>query len=225
MSIPNRLLLDISSNNSSSNLDRIAFLSSQLQRFTMDDIDLKEDEHHLEDLVYKLYKKLYVASARNVHYTLEPQGVCIREDNIKLIIFVHTSPQNVEQRTSIRETWAQKKILHQYNYKIVFVTGFNQNMSMSQLSAESEQHKDLLLVDFVDSYHNLTFKALSWQKWVLLNCNHIKYVLKTDDDVFINISMLDTFVKKELPTAPSVGIWCNLWNDIPVRQPGRNGCY
>ena len=155
MSIPNRLLLDISSNNSSSNLDRIAFLSSQLQRFTMDDIDLKEDEHHLEDLVYKLYKKLYVASARNVHYTLEPQGVCIREDNIKLIIFVHTSPQNVEQRTSIRETWAQRKILHQNNYKIVFVTGFNQNMSMSQLSTEAEQHKDLLLVDFVDSYHNL----------------------------------------------------------------------
>jgi beta-1,3-galactosyltransferase 1 len=41
--------------------------------------------------------------------------------------------------------------------------------------------------DFIDSYTNLTLKSVFMLKWVVNHCRSVPFVLKTDDDMLINI--------------------------------------
>lgn len=60
--------------------------------------------------------------------------------------------------------------------------------------------------DFRDTYHNLTLKSVAMLKWVNLTCtkNNVtefpQRLLKTDDDIFINIDRLLRVIQ-EMPNA------------------------
>ena len=55
---------------------------------------------------------------------------------------------------------------------------------------ESETHGDILQERFEDSYRNLTIKTMLILKWYNQKCSHIPYLLKVDDDVFVNTKNL-----------------------------------
>lgn len=51
---------------------------------------------------------------------------------------------------------------------------------------------------FQDSYHNLTLKTVMGLKWMSIFCPHAKFILKTDDDIYVNVPLLtSTAVEKE----------------------------
>lgn len=52
------------------------------------------------------------------------------------------------------------------------------------------RYGDIVQEDFVDSYRNLTHKAIMALRWVSQNCQNAKLILKADDDIFINIFKL-----------------------------------
>lgn len=60
----------------------------------------------------------------------------------------------------------------------------------SNLSSESQTYGDILQESFVDSYANLTLKSVMLLKWFTRECDNIPYVLKTDDDMYINLKQL-----------------------------------
>ncbi|GAB1600411.1 beta-1,3-galactosyltransferase 5-like, partial [Argonauta hians] len=43
---------------------------------------------------------------------------------------------------------------------------------------------------YTDSYVNLSIKSLSYLRWVKHSCRKTQFVLKTDDDVYINLPLL-----------------------------------
>lgn len=43
---------------------------------------------------------------------------------------------------------------------------------------------------FIDTYNNLTLKTISALEWSWTHCSRVQYVLKTDDDVYINTPVL-----------------------------------
>ena len=45
---------------------------------------------------------------------------------------------------------------------------------------------DMAFGNFIDSYKNLTLKTLSLVNWVKQSCKRPRYLLKVDDDIFIN---------------------------------------
>ncbi|ELW69543.1 Beta-1,3-galactosyltransferase 4 [Tupaia chinensis] len=45
----------------------------------------------------------------------------------------------------------------------------------------------LILAAFQDSYRNLTLKTLSGLNWADKHCPRARYILKTDDDVYVNV--------------------------------------
>ena len=51
---------------------------------------------------------------------------------------------------------------------------------------EAEDHNDVVLEDFHDTYLNLTLKTTFLLKWVDKDCPAAKFVFKVDDDVFVN---------------------------------------
>ena len=59
-----------------------------------------------------------------------------------------------------------------------------------RIRIESETHGDILQERFEDSYLNLTIKTMLLLKYYNQNCSHIPYMLKADDDVFLNTKNL-----------------------------------
>jgi hypothetical protein len=93
-------------------------------------------------------------------------------------------------RQTVRQTWANQKHWPNHVVRTVFfvgrVHGENASVVEAALKVENRQYGDVIQADFVDTYRNLTLKAVSALHWVTLNCNKTTYMVKTDDDVVIN---------------------------------------
>lgn len=104
-----------------------------------------------------------------------------------VIAYVHSSPQHFERRIMIRRTWANLAHYDQLGLKTFFVVGVPQNQSTwPRLQAEAQNYGDVVIADFIDSYANLTFKNLAGLRFVREYCKHVPFVLKVDDDTFVD---------------------------------------
>ncbi|XP_076459115.1 lactosylceramide 1,3-N-acetyl-beta-D-glucosaminyltransferase-like [Babylonia areolata] len=56
--------------------------------------------------------------------------------------------------------------------------------------SEAEAFDDIVVGDFKDSYQNLSLKMAMVLQWVDLYCASAKYMLKADEDTFINVPLL-----------------------------------
>lgn len=65
-----------------------------------------------------------------------------------------------------------------------------QQQVFHSLLQESEAYHDILLGDFKDTYHHISYKALTAIWWVVHYCPTPPLILKTDDDIFVNIFAL-----------------------------------
>lgn len=80
---------------------------------------------------------------------------------------------------------------------MAFVLGATNIQSIEDsLEAESYMYSDIIRGRFIDSYNNLTLKTISSLEWVDTYCPRAAYVLKTDDDMFINVLRLMAFIDK-----------------------------
>ena len=52
---------------------------------------------------------------------------------------------------------------------------------------ENIQHGDIVQGNFFDSYRNLSYKATMGNLWVSEFCEQAEFVVKTDDDMFIDL--------------------------------------
>jgi len=57
----------------------------------------------------------------------------------------------------------------------------------AEVEAEFAQHRDLVQGNFIDSYRNLTLKAVMGLRWMSTYCSEAPFAIKTDDDTFLNI--------------------------------------
>ena len=113
-----------------------------------------------------------------------------------LMIYVHTDPENAERRRTVRSTWASKDILEKYNAKILFITGYIKNKdTLVALENENMLHQDILQGNFTDTYRNLTYKAVTALRWVSDYCSNATFVLKTDDDIVVDIHRVVRLMK------------------------------
>ena len=63
------------------------------------------------------------------------------------------------------------------------------------LNAESSLHQDLVFLDMIDSYQNLTLKVTLGLKWALNFHPNGQFFTKIDDDSFLKVKALENYVK------------------------------
>ena len=92
---------------------------------------------------------------------------------------------------------------------------------------ESEQYGDILRGEFVDTYNNLTLKALLVLKYASEHCKQVPFLLKSDDDMLINIPYMVRVLRKHSLLKRSIighpnnstvlrsGKWNISYNDFP----------
>ncbi|KAF7993057.1 hypothetical protein HCN44_005838 [Aphidius gifuensis] len=137
-----------------------------------------------------------------------------------LYIIICSSVNNQDQRNAIRNTWGSSQHLEALNYsvKINFILGHSEiNHDNDLVSIEADKYGDIIQENFHDSYNNLTIKVGMILKWVNKNCKGIKYLMKTDDDMFVNIDNLLTALSSK-PHDTNILIGHLVENQIPIRD-------
>lgn len=113
----------------------------------------------------------------------------------RLLILITSAQTHDDARMSIRQTWGHYGARHDIGMAFVLGRGTNETVNKA-LSEENFMYGDLIRGNFIDSYNNLTLKTISSLEWVDQHCSRAKYILKTDDDMFINVPKLLTFLKQ-----------------------------
>lgn len=113
--------------------------------------------------------------------------------DLKLLVLITSAQAHMEARMAIRQTWGHYGTRR--DVSMAFVLGRNTNETLNlALSQENFIYGDLIRGHFIDSYNNLTLKTISSLEWVDKHCSRAKFILKTDDDMFINIPKLLTYL-------------------------------
>lgn len=106
--------------------------------------------------------------------------------HLKLVVIIHTAPDHFQHRTRIRDTWGHFKSLP--NISVAFLIGkSDDDLIENGLLFENEIYNDIIRSDLVESYKYLTLKSISMLEWMSKKCHHAKFLLKIDDDVFLNV--------------------------------------
>ncbi|XP_014778606.1 beta-1,3-galactosyltransferase 5 isoform X1 [Octopus bimaculoides] len=148
-------------------------------------------------------------------YTIPGEKICGHRSPF-LLIFVVSLHTRRSQRDAIRSTWGSVSIgkpwpRSQYGNqpsnpppnlftKVVFLFGYHPNDTHNrELLHESAQHNDVVQANFTESYRNLTRKVLMGLKWARQYCPQAKFVMKIDDDTFVNVPMVfDYLLSKDV---------------------------
>ena len=151
-----------------------------------------------------------------------------REDGnhgIYFMVLVHSAPDHFVERQAIRTTWGSVKSLKKWSIRLVFLLGQVRSVNQDWISTqdnilrESEIYGDLVSGNFEDTYRNLTYKHIMGYKWALSHCPTAKFILKTDDDAFIDIFQLFDFTIRTYGSDPVDVLLCNVYPEgtKPVR--------
>ncbi|XP_005390171.2 PREDICTED: beta-1,3-galactosyltransferase 4 [Chinchilla lanigera] len=112
-----------------------------------------------------------------------------------LLILVCTAPENRNRRDAIRATWGGLRRARGLRVRTLFVLGEPRGQppaggARADLAREAAAQGDVVQAAFRDTYRNLTLKTLVGLSWASAHCPQARYVLKTDDDVYVNVPEL-----------------------------------
>lgn len=128
-------------------------------------------------------------SPDSYHYLLNQPAVC-RDRSPFLVFLVPVGPQEAAAREAVRRTWGSSG----RDTVTLFFTGLPEggqgSGAQEELEEESRQQADIIQVNFVDSYHNLTIKTMLMMRWLDTHCPTASYAMKVDADIFVNVFRL-----------------------------------
>ncbi|XP_063601551.1 beta-1,3-galactosyltransferase 5-like [Penaeus indicus] len=132
----------------------------------------------------------------NIHHLwVEPNEVLktCQNKKVDVLVIVPTSAANQEAREAVRKSWNGN---FPASWPVMFYLGATNNPQLqNKITEEGQQYGDIAQdLSFFDSYNNLTLKTLSLVSWAHKFCRKANYVLKIDDDVFLNTRKFRDFI-------------------------------
>lgn len=134
----------------------------------------------------------------NYTYVIDARHTCEPADDVtsvpSIVVIVHSRISSSDQRDAIRNTWGVASRRYdddQPMVKIVFLLGRDLNSSTTtRIEQENRLYRDVIVADFKDTYRNLTLKSLYGMHWARTLCRSAEYIVKADDDVYLDIDLL-----------------------------------
>lgn len=92
------------------------------------------------------------------------------------------------KQKAIRTTYANHEDQDDLKYQVFFAVAASLDDSLVvSIRQENAIHNDIIQWNFTDSYENLIIKSTAIMKWASVNCDSSEFIIKADDDVYINI--------------------------------------
>ena len=163
---------------------------------------------------------IIIKEPTRLNYLLHNPHKCSSQRSRSAIVFVSSAVHNVHHRRLIRDTWGAVTHMEPYSVRTVFMLGFTYNNTLqAQIVKESHSNKDIIQGSFVDSYRNMTYKHLMALGWISDFCPNSNVIIKVDDDMYINMTQLRTYLLEVYDTTPRIKyMYCVLH----VRGPTRD---
>ena len=119
--------------------------------------------------------------------------------SIDLLVVITSSHDHRDNRQSLRDSWLMYSQNNTSNMRYVFILGETSDIALFQnLIKEAEEYNDIVIANFQDTNRNLTLKTIAGFHWANKHCAHVQFVMKTDDDVYVNIpGLLDVLMAEK----------------------------
>ncbi|XP_071099731.1 beta-1,3-galactosyltransferase 5-like [Haliotis cracherodii] len=125
---------------------------------------------------------------RDLRVILGDKTVCGDVALIHAVFVVHSAVGNYPRREIIRQIFRRDPYYKKYTIRLLFLFGQPHEMKLQDnITQEFRQYGDIVQGVFLDTYHNLTYKAVMGMKWISQNCRNVKYIVKMDDDVIVDL--------------------------------------
>jgi hypothetical protein len=133
-------------------------------------------------------------------------------DTVDLLFVIISSSSHFLERQSIRETWGSMPDAFGVHSQRLFIIGYHSGGNFYRdISNEATHEQDLLYLTTDD--HSNTLKELHAYRWLEQTCSNVKYIFKTEDDLFLNSLLLHELVR-ELKKQPETTRNRNLYNAV-----------
>ncbi|XP_033747172.1 beta-1,3-galactosyltransferase 5-like [Pecten maximus] len=142
-----------------------------------------------------------------------------RADNVFILFLVKSSYRHIAQRDAIRRTWGDERYMTYFKIRTIFVLGLPPGDTDSRVNTEWRLHRDILQINFTDTYMNNTLKMMASVYWTTEFCEHAQFVIMIDDDFYVSLEVLITLLQK-LP--PELQQMLYLGNIFTFRKPSRD---
>ncbi|XP_033006764.1 UDP-GlcNAc:betaGal beta-1,3-N-acetylglucosaminyltransferase 7 [Lacerta agilis] len=141
--------------------------------------------------------------------------------DIHLLIVVKSVITQHDRREAIRRTWGQEREVEGRKVRTLFLLGVASKEEeranyQKLLDYEDRIYGDILQWDFLDSFFNLTLKEVHFLKWFNIYCDHVRYIFKGDDDVYVSPGNILEFLEDQ--KADNLFVGDVLFKARPIRK-------
>ena len=156
-------------------------------------------------------------------YDIQPRrNVCRSDISVRLFVFIFSLPSNFKRRQMIRSSWLSSSHFKDNELSYVFLLGYERTHKDTRIYREAETYGDIVLVDFQESFCHLTLKGIAGLHFTTTFCPNAKFVMKTDDDIFINMFLLQNMLKGMMDSKKTEKVLMGLvWIQGDVFRSGR----
>ncbi|XP_071540389.1 lactosylceramide 1,3-N-acetyl-beta-D-glucosaminyltransferase-like [Panulirus ornatus] len=159
---------DVASENGEWNLD-----------YDWEEDNYKKYEHYVK---HTLFSDVY-----RPQFLVENHGLCSSES--KVFVFINTRVNNSVARRAIRENYLKDFVDYGIPYGFL-ISSPEGKLAMQAITEENDKFKDLIVLDSKEMYDHLTLKTAHLLHWASHNCPDASYIVKLDDDVYVNVARL-----------------------------------
>ena len=156
--------------------------------------------------------------------TTYQRKICTGDEFI--LVTVLSAGGDFNSRKTLRKTWGRIRMYLGHKIALVFFIGTSVDTNISQsINLEMEHYRDVVLLDYTDSYEFLTMKTVLAMKWTLMYCPKVKYVLRATDDILFSYKKLFEHLKSFSRDAVSglyFGCGVHEYNDRSISTRGRS---
>ncbi|KAL4235158.1 hypothetical protein ACF0H5_006796 [Mactra antiquata] len=175
---------------------------------------------NLDGYMYTEKRPYICDNCFQTYFTFQGANICnkfSKSDQVDIIILITSAHAHVLQRMALRTTWLTRTKQNTAKVRYLFILGHNEKY-MKQIAKENEKFQDIITANFTDSYENLTLKTIAGFKWIKQRCPQAQVVMKTDDDMFVNVEALIYFSAKYSKYL-SDHLFGACWVRKPIRSP------
>ena len=190
----------------------LTYLKNGVKRPSENIFTTTSSEHMTSEIMTN--RKHYIHGGAALHgfsFLIENKNLCLSRDRLDFFIYIYTAPHEFDARLKIRETWGRPDIFKSSRNRVAFFCGRSENVDvMEKLKRENGAYNDIILIDYMDSYKNLTHKGVMALNWMNIHCNNAKYYVKVDADIILNIFILKSTVEKYIANSKKTFL-CHVW--------------
>lgn len=108
---------------------------------------------------------------------------------VRIVFFIESAVDNLCIRNKIKDKWIRRCLKLSCNYYFAIATEGH----IKEIEYESD-NSNILGVDIIDNYYNLTILTSNIFKYYILNNLKSDYLIKNDDDIYPNIPLIFIYI-------------------------------